>query len=226
MGGIYKVVLNGSYLGKDNQSTLWYRTAVDVFGGVFGFGGAVTLVDAMMENLVPAWLKCKPTDYVLQTIDVYPHNDLFELAYQMPYKRTIEAHGTSGAFGVGTDGPGLCVNFRFNLEPVLLGPQRLYAPRNGYIAIGPIPSNLIDNYGKLADTFMSQDFEAFGDLANFLCANLDSIAPPAVFFPVRISQKWGIVGDVLTLLGWGWADVQSGSYDRYVSYRRTRRITG
>lgn len=226
MFGIYKCVLNGSYYGKDNQSTLWYRTAIDPFGGLFGMGGAFELGNCIVDEIVDPWLACKPPSYTLQTVDIYPMNDLLELTYQMPYKLSVDRPGTAGNFTPGTDGPAIAVNLRFNLEPVMLGPQRLYAPRNGYIAIGPIPSALIADDGKLVDTFGSANFEAFNGLSAALTKDLASLTPPVLFFPIRITQKWGLIGEILTLIGWGWADVESASYDLYSTYRRSRRITG
>lgn len=226
MAAIYKCVLNGEYGGKDNQNTLWYRTAVDPFGGAFGMGGAVELADQIEAQIVPAYLEVKPLEYTLQSIDIYPHNDLFELAYQNPYRRTI-AEGSGGAVnGSALDSSALAVNLRFNLEPVLFGPQRLSAPKRGYLAIGPVPSSLLNNDGKLTDDFLTAGFEAWGTLKNRLCQNLTSLLPPAVFYPIRVSQKWGIVDGMMGLISWGYADVQGGDYDRYATFRRSRRIRG
>lgn len=225
MSAIYKVVLNGEYGGKDNQCTLWYRTAIDPFGGAFGFGGAAELCDQLETVVVQKWLNCKPPAYTLQSIDIYPHNDLFQLAYQNPYIRQMGQPGES-VFTGGADSSALAVNLRFSLEPVLLGTQRLTAPKRGYIAIGPIPSMLLNDNGKLVDDFLTQGFEAFGLLKNALTSNLVSVVPPAVFFPIRVSQKWGMLDGLPFLENWGWADIQGGSYDQYATFRRSRRIKG
>lgn len=224
MAGFYKVVLNGTYKGKDNQNTLYYRTAVDLAGGVFGFGGAAELAEEVHQEVVPAFLDCKPSDYILQTIDVYPRNGMFELLYQLPYKREVNESGTGITVANLTDGPALAVNFRFNLEPVLLGLQAFTAPKRGYIAVGPVASSWIDDTGRLSETLLTDPQDIMMTLGAALSQNLESIDPPAVWFPIRVAEHYGSASG--GLLGWGYADVMGCSVDEYVSFRRSRRITG
>jgi len=220
----YKAVLNGSYLGKDNQCTLYYRTAIDTGGGAFGFGGAAELAEEIEQEIVPNWLLCKPVDYQLQTIDIYPVNPLVGLIYQLPYKREVNRPGEWNWVATGGDSPALCVNIRFNLEPVVIGLQAFTAPKRGYIAVGPIASDALDNSGKLADNILNNAASAFQGLCTKLGENLESIDPPCVWFPVRVSGNFGALG--VLGVNWGWADVQGASLDEYASFRRSRRIKG
>lgn len=226
MSAFYKAVMNGVYNGKDNQNILWYRTAIDPLGGIDGVGGAVTLADAINTLVVPSFLQVKPAGYMLESIDVYPHNELLQLLYQLPYKKRVMQAGTSGIVFDGSDGPGLCVNLRFNLEPTLIGVAALTAPKRGYLAIGPLASAWVDDWGKLSDTILTPIDGAFQTLANALSSNVESILPPALFFPIRVSQKWGVGSQLGQLISWGYADISSATWDPFTSYRRSRRITG
>jgi len=220
----YKVVINGTYLGKDNQCSLYYRTAFDVAGGAFGFGGAAELAEEVEQEIVPAWRACKPVDYQLQTIDVYPVNPLVGLFYQLPYKREVNLPGLDNWTLVGGDSPALCVNIRFNLEPVLIGIQQFTAPKRGYIAVGPIASNSLTDSGKLTDSILNNPLSAFQELCDKVSSNLESIDPPCVWFPIRVSGSFGALGAMNVT--WGWADVRDASLDEYASFRRSRRIKG
>jgi hypothetical protein len=224
MAGFYKVVLNGTYQGEDNQNSLYYRTAIDPLGGALGFGGAEQLAELVNTHIVPSFLACKPETYILQTIDVTPRNGLFELIYQLPYKMEINEQGSGGLLTNKTDGPALALNIRFNLEPTVIGLQTFSAPKRGYIAVGPVSSDWIDDSGRLTDEFLNNPTNDFNVLCEKLSMDLVSLLPPCDFFPVRVAQHYGSVAG--SLLGWGYADVQGASLDEYVSFRRSRRITG
>jgi len=227
MGAFYKVVLNGSYMGKDNQNTLWYRAAIDVGGGLFGFGGASELAEEVKQEVLPAYLEAKPTAYTLQTIDVYPLNELLQPIYQLPYKLEVNEMGTATSPAAQEiDSPGLALNIRFNLEPTLIGPQALTAPKRGYVAIGPIPSAWLDNAGRIQSSLFGQAEWVMTRLAAKLSEDLQSIDPPCVFFPVRVSSKVDPGGVPGSPLAWGYADVSSATVDEYATFRRSRRIRG
>jgi hypothetical protein len=226
MAGFYKCVLNGVYFGKDNRNILWYRGAFDPMGGAFGIGGAVELADQIQAEVVPGFLNVKPSGYELQSIDIYPHDDALSLLYQLPYKRMIKEFGHVTFGGNMSDGPALAVNMHFNLEPTAIGLQALTAPKRGYIAVGPLSSDWIDDSGKLVDSFLSGEDDRFVALGAALSKDLTSILPPADFFPIRVSQKWGVGELSGTLVAWGFADVEGCSVAEYTTYRRSRRITG
>jgi hypothetical protein len=224
MAHFYKVVLNGSYAGKDNLNTLYYRTLVDVGGGAFGFGGARELAEEVIQEIVPQWLDCKPPQYNLQTIDVYPRNSLFELLYQLPFKQEVNLAGTGDWTLGGQDSSALCLNFRFNLEPTVLGLQTFTAPKRGYIAVGPLPSLWLEDDGRLVSTQLNNVASNVRQLCDKLGQDLESIDPPAIFAPIRVAEHYGEVGG--GFLGYGYADVDSVTVDEFASFRRSRRVRG
>jgi hypothetical protein len=226
MGGLYKVVVNGQWGTRDIKNTLYYRTAVDPFGGLFEMGGAPAIANLVKDNVVPAFLAAQTNGYFMDSIDVYPYNDLLQLAYQQPYHLPIAEPGEIALGLTGTDGAGVCVNIRFNLEPKLIGLGGITAPKRGYIALGPIPSTWVDNTGVIVDTIGSDAANRLGDLCDALATNLSSLAPVAVFFPIRASSKWGMSDLPGELLDWGWSDVSSAHWSKYCSYRKSRQVRG
>lgn len=223
MATFYQVVFNGSYQGKDNRCSLYYRTAIDL-GEAFGFGGAAELAEEVNQEIVPSWLGLKPNGYVLDSIDVYPRNNAFELLYQLPYKLPVQQHGAMGGWNGQMDSPGLCMNIRFNLEPRLIGLQAVTAPKRGYIAVGPLPSTWLGDDGQLTGTLLENPTSEVNALCAAISQNLESIDPPAIWYPIRVAQHYGGVG--AGNISWGWADVRGAVCDKYVSFRRSRRITG
>jgi hypothetical protein len=127
--------------------------------------------------------------------------------------------------GTNSDGPAICFNVRFNLEPKLFGVDLFSAPNRGYLAVGPVSSDWIDNSGKIVDSFFNGTNAAFTNLCNALSENVEQVLPPAVFYPIRVRKHWGIGGVGSNLLGWGFSDVNGASVDRNTSYRRSRRQT-
>jgi len=224
MPAFYKVILNGSYKGKDNLNTLYYRAEFDPMGGNLGFGGANELADQLVAEVVPAYLACKPAEYTLQTIDIVPRNAVFELMYQLPYRREVNLPGNSWSTASATDGPALCCTINFNLEPQVIGLQAFTAPKRGYVSVGPLNSVWVDDSGKLDSTIFQDAEGIFRVLCDKLSQDLISILPPAAFAPIRVAEHYGSLAG--SAFGWGYADVQSATVDEYVSFRRSRRIKG
>lgn len=219
MGAFYRAAIEGTYQGQANVNILHYRTAIDVFGGAFGVGGAKEVATSIMEQVIPAYLACKPAQYNCDRISVHVRNETFQLMYQLPYVLPVNQVGTVSMFDNGSDGPALCVNIRFNLEPVMFGLQAFTAPKKGYVAIGPLLSSWIPNSGVIA----SDGGQPLRDLATALSQNLVSALPPAEFFPIRTSERWGEGGITGGIFEYGWADVDSAFVDGRTSFRRSRR---
>lgn len=225
MSVFYKVTLNGVFQGKDNRNTLWYRSAIDPLDGVFGLGGAPKLAELIDENIIDAYLQLKPSAYTLQSLDIYPISEAFSLLYQLPYRHPVDRPGL-GASVSGYDSTALCINMRFNLEPVLVGLDNLTAPRRGYIAVGPLLSSWLDDKGQMVESLFSTPGNDFDVLCQCLSMDLTSLTPPVAFFPIRVSAKYGVGGVGGGIVDWGYADVGSCTFDRFSSYRRSRRVTG
>jgi len=222
MPAFYKAVLNQNYKGQDIKNILYYRTAVDTASGLFGFGGAAEVAEEINQEIVPKYRAMMPPDWSMQSIDVYPYNNLFELVYQLPYTLPVNVNGQWTNFGT-TNGPAPCVNIKFNLEPTVIGSQALLAPKRGYVAISPISDQWIGDDGYLIDDVFTGVVGDLNDLADALSSNLESIDPPAVFFPIRAKVVMSAPGEGgATVIASAFADISSAAVNRRMSFRRSR----
>ena len=154
----------------------------------------------------------------LEDITVYPYHDgTFDLMYQNPWTENVMEAGNGPAE---TDGPGICAILKFNLEGTAILTNGIKPPKRGYVAVGPIQSAWIDNSGALTDTVFLPADSRLNELGVALAGNLESLLPPVIFFPVRVSQK-----NILCI--WkpvSFADVNGVKVRRRTSFRRSRMI--
>ena len=214
MGMFYKAVLNGSAAGQDIKNILYYRVGFGIDMSAFDFAGAQALAGAIKDQVWPpmkAWLA---NNYILETIDVTPINDEFELVYQMPFSLSV---GEAGDSAEAIAGPALCANFKFNLEPtsILNG---IKPPARGYVALGPISSVYVGEDGFFGTSTMQS--AAITNIQNALAGNLEVLLPvPTVWFPVRLKQTRILGG----LVHWeAFSDVKGCVMSRRASFRRSR----
>lgn len=214
MGMFYRVVMNGSASGQDIKNILYYRIGVGIDLSLFDFAGAEALAGAVKDQV---WSKMKAVltnEYRLDTIDVSPINDEFELVYQMPFSLTVNEPGEE----VGASyGPACCANFKFVLEPtnILNG---IKPPSRGYVAVGPIPASNVLEDGFLNPPVMAG--VAYTGLRSALAQNLEVLLPvPTIWYPIRLKQTRILGG----LIHWeSFADIKGCVVSRRASFRRSR----
>jgi hypothetical protein len=214
MGNFYRVVLNGSASGQDIKNILYYRVGLGVDMSLFDFAGAEALAGAVKDQV---WSKMKNmlcNQYQLESIDVSPINDEFELVYQMPFSLGVNQAGPSVA---PSSGVSACMNFKFVLEPTTIL-NGIKPPSRGYIAVGPIPASWIQEDGFLDPAFMAEPSVA--DFKAAISQNLEVLLPvPTVWFPIRMKQSRILGG----LVHWeSYADIKGCMLSRRASFRRSR----
>jgi hypothetical protein len=208
----YKVVLNGRYQGQAVVNILYYRLGVEFIPGPLNFAGAEDLAFQIIQEIwTPTMKGLYPVEYVLENVTVYPYSTTFDLLFQMPYVLTVNEAGTQA--GLPTNGPAGCAIVRFNLEPTspLNG---FFAPKSGYVALGPVPDANIDNTGHLVPAY--QGF--LQDIGDAMSQDLENLIPPAIFYPIRM--KSANVAGVIRFISW--ADIASASVRSLASFRRSR----
>ncbi len=215
---IYRVVMNGTCEGQNIVNNLYYRTGVGIDLDGLSLGGAKELAQCVKDQVWPKWKYAVSGGYKLEDITVYPYHDgTFDLMYQNPWTENVMESG----LGVNeTDGPAICAILKFNLEGTVILANGIKPPKRGYVAVGPITSNWIDNTGALTDTVFLPADSRLNDLGVALAANLESLLPPVIFFPVRVSQK-NILGVWRPV---SFADVNGVKVRRRTSFRRSRMI--
>lgn len=213
----YKVVTNGTLLGQDIRNTFYYRTGIgfDVEG--LTIGGAAELAQEFKDEVwAGGWQDTVSNEFMLQSIEVYPINDTFQLVYSLPFILPVNETGDVSGEVIS---PAACVNIRFNLESQLLG-LNLTAPKRGYVAIAGVVEGQSTG-GLLNSGFFDNDLQHYGKLAKALARNIESLVPPCIWYPVRVRLYDNPIGNNPLFLGW--ADVSDGVVKREVSWRRSRR---
>lgn len=218
MTAIYRVVLNGNCEGQAIVNNLAYRVGVGIDVAGFAVGGAEALAKCVKAQVWPKWKPCVPTSYTLENITVYPyHGESLELMYQNPWTENVLENGSNAD---ATDGPAVCAIIKFNLEPTALITNGPKPPKRGYVAVGPIASAAIDNRGMIESSIMLSDESHLKQLSTALAANLESVLPPVVFFPIRVKME-----KVLGLFKvTSFADVGGATLRRKSSFRRSRMV--
>lgn len=210
----YKVVLNGSAQGQDIKNVLYYRSG---FGADFSgltLAGTQALAGNIKQEIWPLMKPVMPNDYTLETIDVSAINDEFQLVYQMPYSEIVNEAGTAAGAIIG---PALCMNIKFNLEPTSIV-NGIKPPSRGYVAVGPITADAVEETGFLSNGFMQA--ASTTALVAALATNIEQLLPIAfVWFPIRLKQSRILGG----LVHWeSYADIKGAVLSRRASFRRSR----
>lgn len=210
----YQVVLNGKCQNVDIRNILYYREGVGFPWGENIWGGSEVIADNVLQEVWPALKVLLPDDYTLESIDVYPHNDLFQLNAQMPYTLSVQQPALWNGGHMGT---AAVVNFKFNLEPAGLM-NGVWPPRFGYVAIGPFPGDWLLDTGYINPTVLSA--AVITDIQAALSQNLEFLLPfPGTFYPIRVRHN-RVLG---SLVRWkSWADVSSAVAQPRASFRRSR----
>lgn len=215
---IYKLVINGNAHGQDIKNTFAYRLGVGVNPELIPNFGIDVLAEEWLQEVGPKWLAVHPQAYTLQTIEVSVFSTGvlgFSPVFTAPQSVPVNQNGTiSGE----TLGPASCIVYKANLEPQLIT-SALTAPRKGWMFVGPMTENHFAN-GEMVDGYFSASDTSFQQLAQKMAENLESIDPPALYYPVRIKQ----VIDAGILKITGYSDVKSWTLDRRLHFLRSRQL--
>lgn len=210
----YKVVLNGSANGQDIKNILYYRAGVGVDMSGFPLAGAEALAGNIKQEVWPKLKNLICNQYTLETIDVSPINDEFQLMYQMPFSLLVSENAarTGPSYG-----PAACMNIKFVLEPTSIV-NGIKPPQRGYLAIGPIPAEIVTEDGYLTASFMGEN--SLSEALAALGANVEQVLPvPQVWYPIRLKQNRILGG----LVHWeSYSDVKGAVVSRRASFRRSR----
>jgi hypothetical protein len=211
---IYKVVLNGLCQGQAIKNILWYRTGVGIDISGLTVGGTVEVANAVKTMVWPAMKNLLPPAYEMQDITAYVFDqDTFNLLYQNP--TTVGVQDVGGNANA-MNGPAVCAIIRLALEPTSILANGIHPPKRGYVAIGPLVDTLVLDNGEVSKAGI------YGGLWDVLCAalanNVETLIPPAIFFPIRVRQD-KVLG-ILKVVSY--ADVRDATLRTNSSFRRSR----
>jgi hypothetical protein len=171
------------------------------------------LAEEFRQEVLPALKDVMHESVMIQSLDVYVYNSAFSLIFSAPYREDVNEPGELAGSLIS---PAQYVTFKANLEPMLIT-EAVIAPKRGWSSIGPMVEEWFTD-GKINDTLWNMVDQPFVTLCDRLASNLESIDPPAIFYPVRLKQNQ-VLG-VNTVVGY--ADIQSWAPDRRLKIRKSR----
>lgn len=216
----FKCVFNGVCQGQDVKNILYYRTGIGVDLGALGFSVAEDVANVVFENIWDPYMRdCMPNDYTMETLDVYPINDAFQLVYQNPFHHTVSQAGTDAQVHAGMT---QCLNIQFSLEPTAIWENGIRPPKRGYVAIGPIAAAYVDEAGFVPNLYYSDPNWKFHQLAARLQMDLPFATSIGTnLYPIRVrTRKLNL--DPLGMFD-AYADINGASVQKRVSNRKSRR---
>jgi len=211
---IYKVVLNGQCQGQDIKNILYYRTGFEIDISGLTAGGTVECAQAVKSMVWPLLKAVLPVSFEMQDISCYVYDSQdFHLMYQNPTILGVQENGLRAG---SLNGPAPCAILRFSLEPHIILVDGPKPPKRGYLAVGPMIDEWIQDSGEmLLGTVEQLEWDL---VCAALSNNIGTILPPSNFFPIRVHQDkvlglWKITS---------FADVRDCSIRTGSSFRRSR----
>jgi hypothetical protein len=211
---IYKVVLNGTYRGQDVKNILYYRNGIAIDLGGLTIGGTVEVADAVRTMVWTPLRAILSASYILQSITAYVYDEgTFQLLYQNPI--TVNVNEAGMVQGL-TNGPAVCAILNFQLEPTSILTNGIKPPKKGYLAIGPLTDAQVGIDGDLDMSVPGSLYFTAVQLA--MSNNVETLLPPAVFFPIRVHQDKVLGVFKIT----SYADIRGSTFRGLTSFRRSR----
>ena len=211
---IYKAVMDGFCEGQAIKNMLYYRTGVGIDIAGLTLGGTEDLARGIQAMVWPSMKTLLPDNYTLLSITVYAYHDAtYDLIYQNPFTLGV---GESGSMSDHSSGTMACAIVKFDLEPTPLIVDGPKPPKRGYIAFGPLSAVLQTDAGSIN---RSTPYGAKWDsLTAALSSNVETLLPPAVFFPIRVHHD--VILGLLKITSF--ADVGNAVMRDIFSFRRSR----
>ena len=211
---IYKAVMDGMCEGQVVKNMLYYRTGVGVDIDGLTIGGTEDLAHGIQAMVWPSMKALLPNNYTLLSITVYAYHDAtYELLYQNPFSLGV---GEEGSMTDHASGTMACAIVKFDLEPTPLLVDGPKPPKRGYIAFGPLSTVLQLDAGTINRG--APHGAQWDALTAALSSNVETILPPAVFFPIRVHHD-KVLGLVKIT---SFADVGDAVMRDVFSFRRSR----
>jgi hypothetical protein len=212
MAGFARISSVGEYFNQEVVNVYWYRSTEwfpnqgNPFTDTTGF---VNQVRAQYEAALLAYL---PTDFTMKEWSGIGYDDSLGIVTSSP---VVVASNQHGGYSTATDGAAQAANLSF-----VLGPQHaingvgLSKRNRGYLSIGPISSEFIDNYSHLGATA-----QGWLDDLGQLCMETITVVNPAVnLIPIRVHQAY-MLG---VKSGRSYSDILGYRLPRVATYRRSR----
>lgn len=215
MAPIYRVTTIGDMDGQAVRMNFYYRLGAGVDAQLLPFVGSQSICEEFVQEVLPKLMDCLSNQYANQYVEADVLESTFSVMLSMPYR--MPTPGVYGQHSATSLGSGSYVWLKANLEPMTII-EGVIAPKKGGVMVGPLCEDQFTD-GFLDSAWYDNDQTAFFKLGAALGANLESIDPPAVYWPVRVRINRAL-GGLITLVGY--ADVQSWSVDNRLKILKSR----
>lgn len=217
MAGFGRVAFIGEYFNQEIVNIFWYRSTQWLPLQGNPFDDVLAFVDAVVAHIATNFLLNLPVDYTLRRAEGVGYDDAFNIVTSSPLVRTIDQAGTSGY--TSSMGAAQCaiVGLRLGEQVTINGVGKSKRNR-GYLALGPIGEDGVDNYSHLV---LNAQLLAEG-FADDVADPLTVILPAVTLTPIRIHQKFVVVAGLHILQWRTYSDVLGWKVNNVASYRRSR----
>jgi len=218
MAGFGKVTLVGEYYSNAVVNVLHYRSSEWLPFQGNPFDDIDFILTAILLKVQTHFLAAMSTNYTLLRAEMVGYDDQYNLVTSAPVVQTINVAGGLGALE--TTGAWVCANIGLRCgEQVQINGIGKSKRNRGYIALGPVPEQSIDNYGHLVSGYRTVQLEP---IAQDLMDDITVATPAVTLHPIRIHQKWVGIGPLKTILFRTYSDVLGYTIPRVGSARRSR----
>jgi hypothetical protein len=217
MAGFGRIAFEGEYYNQQIVNVLHYRSTDWGPGDGNPFDDVLAILDAVILKLKTTYLLLFPPDFTLRQVTAVGYDDHYNIVTSSPLVRTIGEIGTSGyTAGMGAAQCAI-LGFRLGEQATINGVGKSKRNR-GYLALGPIGEQAVDNYSHLV---LNQSLLT-GNLGALLDDQIIMVAPSITLIPIRVHEKWqGVFGNRV-LLWRTYSDILGYSVNAVASYRRSR----
>jgi len=220
MAGFGKVSFVGEFFNQLIVNVFWFRSTEWLPGQGNPFDDVLAFLDGVVNAYKTKYLACKPDTYTLLRAEAVGYGSDFSIVTSSPLVRTIAQAG--GIAGADTNGAATSCNIGLRCGEQVEINGLVKSKRNrGYLSIGPLADNWVDDYSHLVDATFNANLSTF---AQALDDGITILAPAVTLTPIRIHEVWQRLPDPMpdVLLGRTYSDIKGYTLPRLSSFRRSR----
>ena len=217
MAGFLKLALIGEHFSNSVVNVLHYRSAEWLPLQGNPFEDTLAAMDAILAAVKATFLQTHNSNYTLLRAEGVGYDDAYGIATSSPLVRTINEAGTLGSSTC--TGSFISANIGLRCgEQVPINGIGTSKRNRGYLSIGPVAEVNVDDYGHIDAPYTA----VLGNFAQKLDDTITVLSPAVTLIPVRIHEKYLVVGPIHQTVFRTYSDVKGYTLPRSASVRRSR----
>lgn len=218
MAGFFSVALNGEHFGVEIVNVLHYRSTEWLPWQGNPFDDVLATLDAVLGRVQAPFLQCQVQDYTLLSATAVGYDDGMHAVTSSPLVRDIGVVGSRGIHACSGSFLAACVSARCGEQHSIRG--SLKSKRNrGYITVGPLSEDVVDDWGHLLHAYVEQGLTPF---AQALMSSIVMLAPAVTLIPIRLHHIPVKVAGVQVGTDITYSDILGYTLPRRATVRRSR----